>query len=84
MSPLDAIKMEIRENDCPMFSDDELTYYLSKNLGDIKAACYELLVLKSQNSTLQVSGYSSTDTSGYFLRLAQKFRTFHSGVASAQ
>lgn len=76
-----AIRMETREHDAPFFSDiTELEYYYDKNNKDVNATIYELLILKSQDSTLQVSGLSTTDTSAYFKMLASKFSQFNSGT----
>ena len=78
---LTAIKFEIREHEAPFFSDiSELEYYYEKNGGNVDATIYELLIIKSQNSTLQVSGLTTTDTSAYFKMLASKFTQFNSGV----
>jgi hypothetical protein len=72
--------MEIREAQSPYFSDEDIAYYLAKNGGDVSATCYELLIIKSEDSTIAVSGLSTGDTSGYFKRLASKFRKSNSGV----
>lgn len=77
---LTAIKIETRENDVPFFTDEEIEYYYFKNKKNVNDTAYELLIIKSQDSTLQVSGLSTTDTSQYFKRLASKFSRFNSGT----
>lgn len=77
---LTAIKIETRENDVPFFTDEEIEYYYFKNKRNVNDTVYELLIIKSQDSTLQVSGLSTTDTSQYFKRLASKFSRFNSGT----
>ena len=53
---LTAIKIETRENDVPFFTDEEIEYYYFKNKRNVNDTVYELLIIKSQDSTLQVSG----------------------------
>lgn len=79
MSQLEELKLMIREEACPFFSDEELEYYISKN-PTLEAAAYECLILKSEDTTLSVSGLSVADSSRYFLRLAQQYRKGNSGV----
>lgn len=82
MSPenLKELKILLREKDCPFFSDDELEFYLNKNNGDIKKTAYFCLVLKSEDTTLSVSGLNCPDTSKYFRRLASNYRPNNTGV----
>lgn len=79
-SVIDNIKREIRENQSPYFENEDIEYYLNKNGGDINATIYELLIIKSEDSTISVSGLSTADTSAYFKRLASRYKQFHSGV----
>lgn len=80
MTDIDRIKKEVREDQLPYFDDDDFEYYLSKNGGDINATIYEMLIIKSEDSTISVSGLSTQDTSGYFRRLASRYKSFNSGV----
>lgn len=77
-----CIKTEIRENMSPYFDDADIVYYYEKNGGDLNATIYELLIIKSEDSTISVSGLNTGDTSGYFKRLASRYRTYNSGVLS--
>lgn len=81
-SIVEAIKREIRENMSPYFEDDDIEYYLKKNNGDVNATIYELLLVKAEDSTISVSGLSTSDTSAYFRRLASRYRQYNSGVLS--
>lgn len=76
---LDRLKFILRESDMPMFTDEELQRYLD-NSDSFEIALYELLLLKSENTGLQVSGLNIQDTSSYFRRLAQTYRPHNSGV----
>lgn len=77
---LDTLKMNLREREYPMLSDDELINLLKRNNQDVGAASYEGLILKSENTAISISGFSYTDTSNYFLRLARLFEPNNSGV----
>lgn len=79
---LQAIRIEIRENQSPYFEDEDIQYYFQKNDGDFEATVYELLIVKSEDSSLSVSGLSTGDTSRYFKMLASKHRKYNSGVLS--
>lgn len=74
------IRKEIREIQCPYFDDDDFVYYLNKNNGNINATIYEMLIIKSEDSTISVSGLTTQDTSNYFKRLASRYKQFNSGV----
>ena len=77
---LQAIRIEIRENQSPYFEDEDIQYYFQKNDEDFEATVYELLIVKSEDSSLSVSGLSTGDTSRYFKMLASKHRKYNSGV----
>ena len=82
MTDIDVIKKEVREAQAPYFEDDDVIYYLQKNNGDINATIYEMLIIKSEDSTISVSGLSTSDTSSYFKRLASRYRRYNSGILS--
>lgn len=75
-----CIKKEIRENQSPYFDEDDFLYYLQKNNGDVNSTIYEMLIIKSEDSTISVSGLSTQDTSAYFKRLASRYKPFNSGI----
>ena len=74
------IRKEIRENQSPYFEEEDFLHYLNKNNGDMNATIYEMLIVKSEDSTISVSGLSTQDTSAYFKRLASRYRPFNSGI----
>lgn len=80
MTDVERIYREIREEQYPCFSEEDIGYYLEKNHGDVEATIYELLIIKSEDSTIQVSGLTTGDSSGYFKRLASRHRKFNSGI----
>lgn len=74
------IKRELRETDAPFFNSDDFQYYLDKNNGNVDATLYEMLIIKSEDSAVSVSGLTTQDTSAYFKRLASRYKTFNSGI----
>lgn len=74
LSALEKLKIVLRENDCPFFEDEEIQFYLSENGDDFNKTAYQMLIIKSENTTLSMSGLEVGDTSKYFRRLAQKYR----------
>lgn len=79
MTDIERIKREVRENQSPYFEEDDFQYYLDKNNGDVNATIYEMLIIKSEDSTISVRGLSTQDTSAYFKRLASRYKPFNSG-----
>jgi len=76
------IRREVREVQSPYFDDNDFEYYLEKNNGDVNATIYEMLIIKSEDSTISVNGLSTQDTSSYFKRLASRYKPFNSGIMS--
>ena len=74
------IRKETRETQAPYFDEEDFLHYLNKNNGDVNATIYEMLIIKSEDSTISVSGLTTQDTSNYFKRLASRYRQFNSGV----
>ena len=79
MDRISKLKMYIREESYPFFTDEELKAHLEANSNNVELTAYKLLIMKSEDTTLSVSGLSVADSSKYFLRLAQQHRPNHSG-----
>lgn len=80
METVDKLKIILREDDIPFFSDEQLQFYLEENKGDLNSTAYQCLLVKAETTTLSISGLSLSDTSRYFRRLASKYRPFNSGT----
>ena len=80
MENLNDLKMVLREADVPFFTDEELQFYLRENGNDYRAAAYQCLLIKAEDTTLEISGLSASDSSKYFRRLASRYRPNNSGV----
>lgn len=74
MEPLDELKLLCREKQVPFFEDEELQYQLQKADGNVNLAAYRCLIIKAENSSVQVSGLTLADTHTYWLRLASSVR----------
>jgi len=81
---LERLKIVLRERDCPFFEDEELDFYYNENNGDFNDTAYQCLILKSQDTSLILSGLESSDTSKYFRRIAQKYRRNNSGILKGE
>ena len=79
MTEIERIKKEVCEDRAPYFEEDDFQYYLDKNNGDVDATIYEMLIIKSEDSSISVSGLTTKDTSSYFKRLASRYKQFNSG-----
>lgn len=74
LEPIQELKMILRESEVPFFSDEEIEYHLERAEGDVNTAAHWLLLIKAENSTLQISGLNLSDTSNYWKRLAALYR----------
>jgi hypothetical protein len=77
---IDRIKRILREDSCPFFEDEEIVFYLKENGNDENEALYQMFIIKSEDTALNVSGLTCADTSKYFRRLAQRYRKSNSGT----
>lgn len=77
---LGRMKKILREDACPFFSDEDLLFYLKENSNDVNRTLYQCLLIKAEDTTLNISGLQVADTSKYFRRLAQHYRPNHSGI----
>ena len=75
MGEIQELKLILREETSPFFSDEEIAYYLEKNNYNIDAAAYECLLLKAEDDSIQLpGGLSLANNSKYWLRLAKKYK----------
>ena len=75
MGEIQELKLILREETSPFFTDEEIAYYLNKNNGNINNAAYECLLLKAEDDSIQLpGGLQLTNNSEYWLRLAKKYK----------
>ncbi|MBP3930988.1 MAG: hypothetical protein J6D47_15675 [Peptostreptococcaceae bacterium] len=75
MGEIQELKLILREETSPFFSDEEIAYYLQKNNYNIDATAYECLLLKSEDDSISLpGGLQLANNSSYWLRLAKKYK----------
>ena len=75
MGEIQELKLILREESSPFFTDEEIAYYLNKNNGNINNAAYECLLLKAEDDSIQLpGGLTLANNSEYWLRLAKKYK----------
>ena len=67
------------EDTMPLLSD-ELIADISSSSDTLDEVIYKGALMKSEDTTLQVSGLSTADTSKYFLRIASMHRPSNTGI----
>lgn len=76
---LATVKRILREDTMPLLSD-ELIADISSSSDTVDEVIYKGALMKSEDTTLQVSGLSTADTSKYFLRIASMHRPSNTGI----
>ena len=75
MGEIQELKLILREETSPFFTDEEIAYYLNKNNGNINSAAYECLLLKAEDDSIALpGGLTLANNSAYWLRLAKKYK----------
>ena len=75
MGEIQELKLILREETSPFFTDEEITYYLNKNNGNINSTAYECLLLKAEDDSIALpGGLTLANNSEYWLRLAKKYK----------
>ena len=75
MGEIQELKLILREETSPFFTDEEIAYYLNKNNGNVNDAAYECLLLKAEDDSIQLpGGLTLANNSEYWLRLAKKYK----------
>ena len=73
MGEIQELKLILREETSPFFTDEEIAYYLNKNNGNVNNAAYECLLLKAEDDSIALpGGLTLANNSEYWLRLAKK------------
>ena len=75
MGEIQELKLILREETSPFFTDEEIAYYLNKNNGNINNAAYECLLLKAEDDSIALpGGLTLANNREYWLRLAKKYK----------
>lgn len=73
------LKRALREDSMPLLSNEELEYLLETS-DSMDMAIYRGAIIKSEDTSLQVSGMTTADTSRYFLRIAAIHKPSNTGI----
>ena len=74
MTDIERMKKILHEEEYPTFEDADLEFYIAENNGDVNAAIYQCLIIKSENNAVSITGLSAADSSSYFKRLASQYK----------
>ena len=75
MGEIQELKLILREETSPFFTNEEMAYYLNKNNYNVNAAAYECLIIKAENDSISLpGGLNIADNQNYWLRLAKKYK----------
>lgn len=81
MNYLEELKLRLREETAPFFSDKELEYYYKIYKNDLDLTTYNLLILKAEDDSITLpGGLSIPSNQEYWLRLAQKYKPNYSTI----
>lgn len=75
MEEIQELKIRLREESSPFFTEKELDYYLKQNNNDLDLATYECLLLKAEDDSISLpGGLQLANNSKYWLRLAKQYK----------
>lgn len=76
MGEIQELKIRLREESSPFFTEEELDYYLKQNNNDLDLTTYECLLLKAEDDSISLpGGLQLANNSQYWLRLARKYKS---------
>lgn len=79
INSIDELKLVLREDDIPFFTDEQISKYITL-YETLDLALYAMLMVKAENTQMQIAGMSTQDTSSYFRKLARQYRPNNSGI----
>lgn len=79
MATIKQMKLVLRENDIPYFTDEELEFFYTSE-GSFNSAIYKCLIIKSEDTSLKTNELTLGDSSKYFRRLASQYRPSNTGI----
>ena len=79
MDQLARLKASLKEDVMPYFTDEALQELLDTS-SSFREAVYRGAIMKSEDTTLSISGLKTNDTSAYFLRIARLYRPSNTGI----
>ncbi|MGL5642686.1 MAG: hypothetical protein ACRDDM_10470 [Paraclostridium sp.] len=75
MEELEQLKLRLREESSPFFTDKELEYYLDLYNKDLDLTTYKLLIMKAEDDSITLpGGLSLANNRKYWLTLASNYK----------
>lgn len=79
INSIDELKLILREDDIPFFTDEQISKYITL-YETLDLALYAMLMVKAENTQMRIAGMTTQDTSSYFRKLARQYRPNNSGI----
>lgn len=79
INSIDELKLILREDDIPFFTEEQISKYIAI-YETLDLALYAMLMVKAENTQMQIAGMTTQDTSSYFRKLARQYRPNNSGI----
>ena len=79
INSIDELKLSLWEDDIPFFTDEQINKYTAL-YETLDLALYAMLMVKAENTQMQIAGMTTQDTSSYFRKLARQYRPNNSGI----
>lgn len=79
INSVDELKLILREDDIPFFTEEQISKYIAV-YETLDLALYAMLMVKAENTQMQIAGMTTQDTSSYFRKLARQYRPNNSGI----
>lgn len=75
MGEINELKIRLREESSPFFTDEELTYYFNLYKRDLDLTTYKLLVMKAEDDSISLpGGLNLPNNRKYWLCLASNYK----------
>lgn len=69
------LKLILREESSPFFTDEELAFYLEKNGFDLNKTAYECFKIKAEDDSISLpGGLQLANNRAYWLSLAKQYK----------
>ncbi|CEN80995.1 hypothetical protein [Paraclostridium sordellii] len=75
MGEINELKLRLREESSPFFSDEELAYYLKMFDNDLDKTTYKLALMKAEDDSITLpGGLSLPNNSSQWKRIAAMYK----------
>ena len=79
INSIDELKLILREDAIPFFTHEQISKYIAL-YETLDLALYAMLMVKAENTQMQIAGMTTQDTSSYFRKLARQYRPNNSAI----